>query len=142
MKDKMVRQTAIRDLVANEKIKTQEDLISKLKERGISATQATLSRDMVDLGIVKASDGCYIYEDDFKFARLGAEFIRDVIPAGNMVLIKCSEGAAAGVAAAFDRMAWEEVLGSVAGDDTILLVTMTSSQADSVSARLKGLIKN
>lgn len=141
MKEKEARQATIKSLVAERRIKTQEDMIQALRERGIGATQATLSRDMVDLSIVKAQDGCYIYEGDLKFARLAKEFVTSIISAGNIVIIKCTEGAASGVAAAFDRLSWQEVLGSVAGDDTILLVTSNLGVAISVKSRLSGLIE-
>ncbi|MDI6799383.1 MAG: ArgR family transcriptional regulator [Actinomycetota bacterium] len=140
MKEKELRQAAIRSLTDEYKIKTQEEMIQRLKERGIGATQATLSRDIVDLKLVKTDESYYTYEGELQFARLANEFVTEVISACNIVLVKCSEGAASGVAATFDRLGWREVLGSVAGDDTILLVTPTADTAKSIEVRIAGLI--
>ena len=145
---KSYRQSAILDLVDREPITSQEQLRERLRTRGIEATQATLSRDIRDLGLIKrAADGAY--------RRAGA----DVRPAGNLeaecrtavddylrhldvveqlVVLKTDTGQAQPLAVAIDRAGLSEIVGTIAGDDTILVICRSAPDAAGLSKRLEG----
>lgn len=117
------RQSAIRDIVRNEDVRTQRSLVEKLREHGYECTQATVSRDITDIGLQKLPDGTYILSEDLRLQRLVQDLVVKVSRANNLVVIHATSGAAQGVAAALDVAELPGVLGSVAGDDTILVIT-------------------
>lgn len=145
--DKVYRRTQIVDLLQNEEVETQEDLRRKLARRGIHVTQATVSRDIEDLGLVKTRAGYRLPEAGDRLAPVQPtlavvlkEFLTEVRQAGNLVILKTRPGNAHSVAAALDADPWEEIVGTVAGDDTIFAATPSSRQADAVRKRIRGLV--
>lgn len=130
---KGLRQQAIRDLVGRRPIRTQQELAAALRERGFRATQATVSRDVAELGLVKAvREGVLAYARPPRFAeaepsgeaRLQALF-RDlpfeVHEAGLLLVVRTIPGSAHALANAVDRARWPEVVGTIAGDDTVFI---------------------
>lgn len=122
MKKRNDRQEVIRELVRNEHIRTQGDLVEKLQARGFSCTQATISRDITEMNLRKLPEGVYVLAEDLHMQRMVADLVMDVVRSDNLVLVKSSTGSAAAVAAALDAADMPGVLGSIAGDDTILVI--------------------
>ncbi len=125
---KTYRQEQILKLVQSRPLRSQAELAAALRRAGVSATQVTLSRDLKELGLVKTSAG-YAGRDEAGAppppeapAHVVGEFARDLRPAQNLLVVKTAPGAAPTVAAAIDRAGWPEVAGTLAGDDTVLLV--------------------
>jgi transcriptional regulator of arginine metabolism len=141
---KTYRQGQILKLIRMKRVNTQEELAQELGKLGIAATQVTLSRDIRDLRLVKTREGYQEMapeETGPGFALLAAEFLLDVLIAQNLVVLKTSPGHANSVAVALDRENWPEVVGTIAGDDTILLVTPDNPTAEAVQERLLGMLE-
>ncbi|CDE17841.1 MAG: arginine repressor [Eubacterium sp.] len=148
---KSMRHTAILRIISEQEIETQDDLIAKLKENGFDVTQATVSRDIKQLGLVKTTDGegKYRYSaphpsssgSDSKFKNILSEAIISSESAENMVVVKTYSGMANAAAAAIDALASDRILGSIAGDDTILIVTKNDETAEEFSEILKDAVK-
>ncbi len=141
---KSFRQGQILKLIRAKSISTQDDLAQELKKQGIAATQVTLSRDIRDLGLAKTPEGYrQIVPSDagHHFATLAAEFLQDVRLAQNLVVLKTSPGHANSVAVALDDEEWPEVVGTLAGDDTILVITPDNATAESVRGKFLGMIE-
>lgn len=146
-----MRHTAILRIISEQEIETQDDLIAKLKENGFDVTQATVSRDIKQLGLVKTTDGegKYRYSaphpsssgSDSKFKNILSEAIISSESAENMVVVKTYSGMANAAAAAIDALASDRILGSIAGDDTILIVTKNDETAAEFSEILKDAVK-
>ncbi len=146
-----MRHTAILRIISEQEIETQDDLIAKLKENGFDVTQATVSRDIKQLGLVKTTDGegKYRYSaphpsssgSDSKFKNILSEAIISSESAENMVVVKTYSGMANAAAAAIDALASDRILGSIAGDDTILIVTKNDETAEEFSEILKDTVK-
>jgi len=143
---KSFRHGQILKLIRSRSISTQEELARALKEMDIDATQVTLSRDIRELGLVKTSDG---YRElsktgkdapSLQFATLANEFLQDVRQAQNQVVLKTAPGHANSVAVALDDEEWPEVVGTLAGDDTVLVICSDSSTAEIVRAKLIQLL--
>lgn len=126
------RHEAIREIVRTHEVRTQRDLVDLLADRGFSCTQATISRDVLEIGLDKAADGCYALPEDARLKRMVAELVESVRAAGNLVVVKTFAGGASSVSAALDKAGIEGVLGTVAGDDTIFLATETPDAARDV----------
>ena len=139
MKNRMDRQAAIRELVRNKSISTQKELAAELEKLGFSCTQATVSRDITDMGLKKLPEGIYVLSEDLHLQRMLSEFVVDVLRAENLVVIKCQPGTASGVAAAIDGAALSHALGSVAGNDTVLVVAIDGQHAADLQALVKKL---
>jgi transcriptional regulator of arginine metabolism len=143
---KSFRHGQILKLIRSRSISTQEELARALKKMDVDATQVTLSRDVRELGLVKTSDGYRergrLGEDapSLQFATLAAEFLQDVRQAQNQVVLKTAPGHANSVAVALDDEEWPEVVGTLAGDDTILVICSDSSTAEIVRAKLIHLL--
>lgn len=144
------RQKIILEIISNEYIETQAQLIEALSARGIVATQATLSRDIRDLQLVKEiyDTGKYRYVVSHKkrndpqydkFLAVLKQSVTSVDYAGNIVVIKTLEAMASGVASALDKMKFENIVGSLAGDDTIFLAMRTPEAAAEFLSDLKNL---
>ncbi|MBA2565729.1 MAG: arginine repressor [Gemmatimonadetes bacterium] len=143
---KRERQQAILELIRRERITSQERLRARLEGRGVRVTQATLSRDLRELGLVKlpgaSGGGRYASAGGDEGAasppleRLLPDLFASAGASGNLVLVRTVAGSAQPVAAALDRAAWPEVLGTVAGDDTVLVVLRRARQAKAVLGRL------
>ena len=146
-----MRHTAILRIISEQEIETQDDLIAKLKENGFDVTQATVSRDIKQLGLVKTTDGegKYRYSaphpsssgSDSTFKNILSEAIISSESAENMVVVKTYSGMANAAAAAIDALASDRILGSIAGDDTILIVTKNDETAEEFSEILKDAVK-
>ena len=130
MKKKEKRHDVIRKLIQEHAVKTQRELAELLLQEGFECTQATISRDVIDLGLVKAGNGCYVLPQELRLSRLVADLVEEVNYACNLVVVKTSPGAAQGVSAALDSSNLCGVLGTVAGDDTIM-IAVESEEADS-----------
>ena len=129
-KKRQERQEEIRRIVRTGEIRTQHDLADRLRDAGFTCTQATVSRDMTELGLTKESGEGYILAEDLHLRRMVTELVLSVVHTNNLVLVKASPGSAQGVAAALDGADIEGILGSIAGDDTVLVI-----MADEESAR-------
>jgi len=140
---KSFRHGQILKLIRSRSISTQEELARALKEMDIDATQVTLSRDVRELGLVKTSDGYRELGEDapsLQFASLASEFLQDVRQAQNQVVLKTAPGHANSVAVALDDEEWPEVVGTLAGDDTVLVICSDAGTAETVRAKLMHLL--
>jgi len=122
MRKRQERQEAIRRIVRGERVRTQRALVDRLKEAGFDCTQATVSRDITEMGLRKLPEGVYVLAEDLHLQRMVRDLVKDVGRSGNLVLVKAQSGTAPGVAAALDAAELDGILGSVSGDDTILVV--------------------
>jgi transcriptional regulator of arginine metabolism len=144
---KLSRQNAILELVQRKPVASQEDLQRALGPLGYKVGQATLSRDIHELGLVKTVHGYSLspantpsVEPALSVARLVREFVMDVRPAQNLLVVKTAVGSAQPVAAALDGEDWPEVVGSVGGDDTILIICPDKKSATRLANRLRDLL--
>jgi transcriptional regulator of arginine metabolism len=141
---KTYRQGQILKLIRSKRISTQEELAQELRNQGIAATQVTLSRDIRDLRLVKTREGYQEMAPEEigpEFPMLAGEFLKDVLRAQNLVILKTSPGHANSVAVALDSEGWPEVIGTIAGDDTILVITPDTPTAESVQEKLLELLE-
>ncbi|TDI22665.1 MAG: arginine repressor [Acidobacteria bacterium] len=148
---KTYRQSAILDLVSRHAVRSQDMLRRQLAVRGIKATQATISRDIKELGLVKrAADGAYrtapaetrlpaVTAD--RVRRAVVEHLRRVDRVQQLLVLKTEPGHAQPLAFALDQAAWPEVVGTLAGDDTVLVVTRVERSARTIERRLGGWAK-
>ena len=136
MKKRTVRQETIRSLIRKKKIKTQAGLVEALNEKGQTCTQATISRDITELGLRKLPTGVYVLPEDLHLQRMVHDLVVELSHVNNMVLIKAQSGTAPGVAAALDDAELDGILGSVSGDDTILVITDGDTTADALYSKL------
>ncbi len=140
--NKAYRQGQILNLIRNKRILTQEDLARELKlSQGIHTTQVTLSRDVRELGLLKTPEGYRQVADAPQGADLAivaAELLRDVRTAQNLVVLKTSPGHANALAVALDNEDFPEVVGTIAGDDTVLVVAPDSAAAEGLRQKLLG----
>ena len=148
---KKARQEKILSLIRQNDIQTQEEMILRLEESGYPVTQATVSRDIRELNLVKGISprGVYRYTQSAKKEMAGAKLssvvtdsVTSVDYAGNMVVIKTYPGMASAVAACIDSMALPEVVGSIAGDDAIFLVVRDEAHSSQITEKLHRLIHN
>ncbi len=128
------RQDAIREIVRDKSIRTQRALVDELRALGFSCTQATVSRDVADMGLCKLAEGVYVLAEDLHLQRMLSEFVVRVLRAENLVVVRCQPGTASGVAAAIDDADLAHALGSVAGNDTVLVIADSSQAAESLQA--------
>lgn len=135
------RQDAIRQIVRDKAIKTQRGLVEELEAAGFSCTQATISRDIADMGLRKLPEGVYVLAEDLHLQRMVSELVVGVVRAGNIVVVRSQAGAAQGVAAAIDAAGLPDVAGSIAGDDTIMVICITEEEAVSLE-QLIGKLRN
>ena len=110
------RQDAIRDIVRNKDVRTQRVLVDELRAMGFDCTQATVSRDIADMGLRKLPEGIYVLAEDLHLQRMVSELVTGVLRTDNLVMIKAQPGTASGIAAAVDAAELPDVLGSLAGD--------------------------
>ena len=124
------RQDAIREIVRTADVRTQRMLVDELKACGFDCTQATVSRDIADMGLHKLPEGMYVLAEDLHLRRMVSELVIGVQRTENLVIIKAQPGTALGIAAAIDAAELPDVLGSLAGNDTILVITRTASDGE------------
>lgn len=133
------RQDAIREIVRSEDVRTQRMLVEELKAFGYDCTQATVSRDIADMGLRKLPEGVYVLAEDLHLQRMVSELVVDVVRADNLVLVKAQPGTASGIAAAIDAAELPDVLGSLAGNDTILVIAPTSEEGERLETMISKL---
>lgn len=150
--NKQFRQEKLKQLIREEAIHTQDELVKGLRRLGVRATQVTLSRDLHELGVAKTPAGYRILgegalpkEDrqdaiDSELQR-SSGFLRDVKRAQNLIILKTTIGGAQPVALALDRENWPEVVGTIAGDDTVLVICGDNKKADKVAKRMMDQIR-
>ncbi|MEE2635811.1 MAG: arginine repressor [Acidobacteriota bacterium] len=148
---KTYRQSALLDLVLRRAVRSQEELRTQLASLGIQATQATISRDVKELGLVKrAADGAYqtaqgpaqgaLVPDD-RVRRVVTDYLRRADRVQQLVVLKTDPGQAQPLAFALDHTAWPEIVGTVAGDDTVLVVSRDERSAKMLVRRVEGWAK-
>ena len=133
------RQDAIRDIVRNKDVRTQRVLVDELHACGFDCTQATVSRDIADMGLRKLPEGIYVLAEDLHLQRMVSELVTGVLRTDNLVLIKAQPGTASGIAAAVDAAELPDVLGSLAGNDTILVIAQTAEDGERLEALINKL---
>jgi transcriptional regulator of arginine metabolism len=144
---KLSRQAAIRDLVDRREVFSQDEMRRKLYRQGHRVTQATLSRDIHELRLVKTPEGYKLPQDETEDAflpsveRLIREFVYDAVTAQNLVVVKTSAGSAQPVSAAIDGEEWEEVVGTIGGDDTILVIAPDNAKAERLMHRIRSYFR-
>ncbi|MGB7217270.1 MAG: hypothetical protein WBD07_00550 [Vicinamibacterales bacterium] len=141
------RQAVILDLIDRDPLNSQEQLRRRLRQRGFDATQATISRDIADLGLVKrAGDGAYQRAGadtsnpetaQTALERAAGEFLRHVERVQQLVVIRTGRGQAQALAEALDRAQLAEAAGTIAGDDTVLIIARDARRAAAIARRLE-----
>ena len=150
---KFQRHNAIRELVAHALVANQDELRRKLRRRGFEVTQATLSRDIHELKLTKGPNGYSLpngngngggahFIDAPSIVEMMESFGLDVQHAMNQVVLRTTMGGAQPMAAALDRAGWNEVIGTIAGDDTVLVICPDVKRAHDVEARLRKMLES
>ena len=139
------RQKELLNIIRNNRVATQDELMKYLLDAGYETTQATISRDMKELGIDKV-DSFYAVvprstSNKMKYVKILSECVKTVDNAMNIVVVKTLVGMGAAAGAAIDAFDWEEVVGSIAGDDTVFLVTRTQESAELLKKTLEEYIQ-
>ena len=144
------RHIKIREIITNNDIETQDELVDLLKGMGFNVTQATVSRDIKELHLVKVPmlDGRYKYslpaDQRFnplqKLKRALMDAFVKVDSAGHMLVMKTLPGNANAIVALIDNLDWDEVLGTICGDDTILLICRTPNDTDTITQRFLDML--
>jgi transcriptional regulator of arginine metabolism len=143
---KLQRQNVILRLVADRRVRSQDELRELLATEGFQATQATLSRDIRELGLAKLTDSDGSYYGSPRDTGMKPD-VGAVLPAllisvdgvGPLVVCKTVAGSAAAVGVAIDSARWKEIIGTVAGDDTCLIITRGPEDAETVTGRIREL---
>lgn len=134
---------AIKSILNDEEIETQEQLLKRVEDKGFHVTQSTISRDIAKLGLIKKrkQNGRYIYAlpEQQTLEALISQMLYSVKQAQNLIVLKVRPGSANTVAAEIDKFEWKELVGSVAGDDTILLVTKDNAEAAALIKKINTL---
>ena len=148
---KSTRHSLILEIIEQKDIETQEELAEELKRRGVKVTQATVSRDIKGLRLLKvlSDHGGYKYATveraekgmSERFIRILSESVISLDNVGNLIVIKTLSASANAAAEAIDSMKWSEVLGSIAGDNTILVIARSEEAVESLMVRFNTLIK-
>ena len=145
------RQALIREIVDTQSIQTQEELAQALREHGMVVTQATVSRDIKEMHLLKvlAEDGSYRYATMDKeeqgtsdrLIRMLADSVVSMASANNLIVIRTLPGSAHVAGEAVDSLRWSEVLGTIAGDNTILVIARSNEDVDAVLRRFRGIVR-
>lgn len=148
---KSKRHSAILKLIASENIETQEDLASLLSEQGYKVTQATVSRDIKELRLIKVQngEGRYKYatveraESDLqdRFISMFSSCVISISSSGNLIVIKTMPGSASVAAEAIDSMRWNEIAGSIAGDNTIFVAIKDGRSVSDVARKFQKMMQ-
>jgi transcriptional regulator of arginine metabolism len=140
---KALRHHRILELISREPMVTQDEMVRRLSQQGLKVTQATLSRDIKELGLVKSADG-YSAPGTIadvvstpSLAHLLREFVVDVREAQNLLVLKTPPGSAQPVARALDAESWAELVGTIAGDDTILVISSNAKSCRQLGKRIR-----
>jgi len=145
------RQAMIREIVESQSIQTQEELAEALRTHGMVVTQATVSRDIKEMHLLKvlADNGNYRYATmekgdsgmNDRLIRMLSDSVVDISSANNLIVIHTLPGSAHVAAEAIDSLKWQEVLGTIAGDNTILAIVRSNEEVDEVVRRFRSLVK-
>ncbi len=145
------RHAKILEIIDNYNIETQEEIAEKLKEMGMDVTQATVSRDIKDLRLIKvmSSDGKYRYATISQTENQVSNRLTNILNeayvssdyANNIVVVKTLAGMAQAAASAIDSLKWQEILGSIAGDDTLIIVCRAEKIAEEIVNKFNKMIK-
>ncbi len=145
---KRFRQGQILKLITSDAVVSQDELRRRLGHLGVRATQATLSRDLRELKLVKTAEGyrslSAVAEETAALPPLAhalREFLLDVRPAQNLLVLKTPPGGAQPLAAALDAEHWKELAGTLAGDDTILIITPSRTARAAIQKRMEALLR-
>jgi transcriptional regulator of arginine metabolism len=145
--NKSLRQRAVLEVLRHGPISSQEDLQKALRKRGFKVGQATLSRDIRELNLSKTAAGYAVPQSEGASSltlppvqRLVREFVLDVRAAQNLLVVKTIVGSAQPVAAALDGEELPQVVGTIAGDDTILIICLDKEEAKQLAARMEGML--
>lgn len=148
---KTTRQATIREIVEGRNIETQEELADALKERGITVTQATVSRDIKEMHLIKvlSKKGGYKYATldkaehglSERFFRIFSESVLSLASANNLIIIKTLAGSAHVAGEAIDNLKWPEIMGSIAGDNTIMVIIRSNDEVPDVLERFREMVK-
>jgi transcriptional regulator of arginine metabolism len=155
MTNRASRLALIQEIITSNDVSSQGEIVSLLAQKGVTVTQATLSRDLEILGAVKISKGpsglCYAIPDDgtgtpitkdaSRLSRAMSELAASVDFSGNIVVVRTSPGAASYLASTIDRSGLESIIGTVAGDDTVMLVTRDPAGGATVCQELQDLAR-
>src|SRR5271154_5666759 len=143
---KTARHKAILDLLDDGPVESQDFLQQRLERKGMEVGQATLSRDIHELKLVKGPDGYRRAGENFgaesvlpSVMHLARQFVIEIRQAQNLLVIKTTVGSAQPVAAALDASHWPEVVGTIAGDDTVLVIATDKKRAQALAARIREL---
>ncbi|MEV5028542.1 transcriptional regulator AhrC/ArgR [Paenibacillus sp. LPE1-1-1.1] len=148
---KGIRQYRIKEIITNRVIETQEELVEALRDSGMQVTQATVSRDMKELMLIKVPEGEGKYKYSLphehqkqnpihKLKRALFDHFVHIDYTDNLVVMKCLPGSANAICALVDNMEWSEVMGTICGDDTILMICRTKTQSGEVVERILELL--
>ena len=147
---KSARHNLILEIIESMDIETQEELAEELKRRGVRVTQATVSRDIKELRLLKvlSESGGYKYATveraekgmNDRFARILAESIVNIEYVNNLVVINTLSASANAAGEAIDSMKWNEVLGTIAGDNTLLIIARSNEAVETLMSRLNALL--
>lgn len=148
---KAKRQAVIREIIEKQNIQTQEELAEALRAHGMVVTQATVSRDIKEMHLLKvlSEDGGYRYatidrenqSTSDRLIRMLTDSVLDMTSANNLIVIHTLPGSAHIAAEAIDSMKWAEILGTIAGDNTILVIVRSNEEVDTVFKHFKGIVK-
>ena len=140
------RQEEIKRIISNFNIETQDELITRLRERGYDVTQATVSRDIREMHLVKVALGANAFKYSMptydpqnyssKYQYIIKETVTSIDTAQNLIIVKTLPGMANAAAAAIDGLGWKEVVGSIAGDDTIFIAMHSYEKASEYAGTL------
>jgi transcriptional regulator of arginine metabolism len=147
---KSSRQVAILEIISNQAVETQEELAEELGRRGFRVTQATVSRDIKEMKLIKvqSSGGSYRYaladnadsSINERLIRMFSDTVLSIASTYNQIILKTISASANIAAEAIDSMRWPEILGTIAGDNTILLIVRTIEEVPDVLDRLNGMM--
>ena len=143
---KVYRQEQIRRLIRERPVYTQEELAAELHKKGVQATQVTLSRDLRELNLVKTQNGYREIESaadtasESDIETLVNDYVIDVRGAQNLIVLKTDPGHASIVAVALDDANWPEIVGTVAGDDTILVIASDAATAEQLRGKFIAML--
>lgn len=147
---KQKRHYRIREIIRQKPIETQEELAEELKKLGVNVTQATVSRDIKELGLIKVlkDNGRYCYAEPHKSAVVSDKLLRmykdsiiGINSSENLIVIKTLSGAASAAAEAIDGLNWSEIIGTIAGDNTILVVAESKKATKTLIEKFEQIMR-
>ena len=149
---KSARHNLILEIIESKDIETQEELAEELKNRGVRVTQATVSRDIKELRLLKvlSEHGGYKYATveraekgmNDRFARILAESIVNIESVNNLIVVNTLTASANAAGEAIDSMKWNEVMGTIAGDNTLLIIARSEEAAEALMGKFNALLNN